>query len=121
MSTQTRYSTERLEQIRTEGDQAHGRGPYREAVILLRHADVITTPEQRARIIQIAHTGQNLGVWTGRWSDAVHYATLALVAMVTEGREDEEHYVEKTAREYREDDDRERALQRRIVAGAFGR
>lgn len=104
-----RYSTPVLQAIAEDGGSEVGVGRYREALALLRQT-TIDTPARRRRVIAIAHTGSNLGLW-GRWSDAVHYAAVDLARMIADGREADEHYTERTAREACEHEaDRQAAL-----------
>lgn len=106
-------SIETMQKMIDEGTS--GPGPVRAAQTLIKHADVLDTPARRARVLAIAHTGMNLGLW-GRYSDAVHYASLDLVRMITGGREHDEHYTEKTAREYREQENERQRLHVEILA-----
>lgn len=83
-------------------DAATGPGPTRAAV----HLRKLDTAARRLRAVQNAHTTMNL--IGGTYSHRVQESVEILLRMIADGKEGEETYSERTARQYME---RERAYQ----------
>ena len=106
------YSTEALEADVAKGGYGVSTHP-RQARQLLR----LDTIERRRRAKFEAMTRQNL--MGGILSDNLFYAVSDLLAMIAAGREAEEMYGERTAREYRERENEAKAAHLAAVAHAL--
>lgn len=102
LNTANRLNTYALQQTAAQNPDEIGRGKHGEARALLAHP-AVDTIARRQRVLDIAHTGMNLGIY-GRWSSAVSQAATALTRVIEEGREGEQHYAERTAEQARQAD-----------------
>lgn len=79
----------------------------------------LATVAQRERAFREASTRQNLS--GGILSDNIHYVVNDMLRAIADGREAEELYGERTAREYREAEEARRAAELKAVAARFQR